>query len=453
MLRIAKQVSWTFVLRIIGMIASIAVSVFLTRSLGAAGYGVYGTVLSVIALTLVVAQFGYPYLILREVARYLAVDNVDGARLISIRLILSVACLSLVTCLVIGSALATFMPFNGVNDRNIYALAMLTVFLWSINNSLFGILKGLKQVPLVQFIESLFRPGIQFLGLMVFAEVFAGLNVIRAITALIIASVLSVAITVYLTIKLLPNPDSRSREFIPPNKFFRSARSLALVDIMRVFEAQYAVLIAGFFVSLATVGELRLALSLLVFTTLPSTVVGVVVAPFIVDYEKKGQLARLQQLVFFSNGFIVICALLIVISEYLLGPTLLKLIFGTEFTGAHWPLFGFCIAGLIQSLGGNTGSIIMNMTGYEKSLARIFLIAISFGFIVFYVCLPYTGIIAAPIGLIFSELIKTYLVAVSVYRKVGIRCDIFWGLVNRQELIEITKKLSWCLLKHPKDRQ
>jgi len=421
-------------LRIIGMVISFLISILLARFLGAEGMGVYGSVMAIVALAIVFSQFGFPFLLTREIARQDARDNLAGMKQISWFLVFVVGCIALLIVIPLGAGLFKFSPFKVVNDPYLYLMGMIIVFCWALNNALFGILKGMKKVPLAQSLEGVLRPALQLAGLVIFVVILKKFDVSNAFIALVVASILTLIISFFVTSYALPKSRVDFRPKKPIIDWFRSAATFTSVDILRVFEYQYAILIAGFFVPLAAIGELRLTLSLIVFATLPATVISLVIMPYIVNLEQKVEITKLQNLIFISTLACVVMALLIVLGEYLLGPILIHAFFGAEFSGSHWPLFWFCMAYLIQSLGGGIGTIVLNMTGHEKVVGLIFLGATLIGLVVFLVCLPNFGILAAPFGIIGSEIVKTIIVSVYVHKKLNIRSDIFWGLSNWREV-------------------
>ncbi|MFV0281807.1 MAG: lipopolysaccharide biosynthesis protein [Rhodoblastus sp.] len=419
--------------RLAGVAVTFLVGIQLARHLGPAEYGVYGTVIAVTSIAAVIAQFGLPQLLTRELA-YLETSHMAAyAKGALVYFALMVACASAfvvaILWLLIGVWPALFGHVHGAALAWGLALAPLTAFV----NLGAGGLRGLHRAVSAQVQDALVRPTV--FGLLLMGLIFVlnkPVNADLAITLQAIACASALFVCGASLALYMPKSLKKAAVRTDFGTWASSSLSMAGTEILRIVDGQYAVLLLGAMMAISDVGHYRVAQSIAAFIALPSTLVNLVLMSHIAHLHRAKRFAVLQRLVSSIAIMTFLVTTLATLAIILAGKPLIASVFGAQFISSWEPLWIIGIAYCIDGLFG-CAAMLLNMCGQERLLMRCFVIGLCIGAVASWLLVPVIGISGAACGMAIGQVARVTLMWIVARSKLGIDTTPF-GLLKRGPL-------------------
>jgi O-antigen/teichoic acid export membrane protein len=341
--------------KIIVTAASVIIVIYLTRYLGAEGYGQYTIVLSYLALFVVLADFGLSIYIAREVPKkeYPAekiVGNVMG-----LRLILSIAVLVL-ACLVV-----IFMPYSQIIKFGVWTASVSMLFIL-MNEPLKGVYQVNLAMDRYSFAEIIGRIFTLILTI-IFVKIHLGLIAILA--AYTLGNLINLIFNVILTAKFI-KIDFRF-EYPFWRGIFKEAIPLGLVAISGVIYFRVGIILLSVLKSEVDVGIFGAAYKIIeILLTFPSMFLGLIL-PLLSQHieENPGKFRTIFQK---SFNLMLIWIMPIFILGTMMAPQIINIIGGREFESASTPLIILLIALIFSFASSSMGPVIIAL-GKQSELA------------------------------------------------------------------------------------
>lgn len=199
---------------------------------------------------------------------------------------------------------------------------------------------------------------------------------------------------------------------------------MLVTELLRVVDGQYAILLFGVLAVLSDVGVFRVALALVAFVGLPSTLINLVVMSFVVKLRVEGDQRRLQLLAASSALAIFISTTLLTILLYIFGKPLIAILFGQEYESAWLPLilmsFAYTVSGFFGS-----ATTILNMSGQERTVTSVHLFSPVAGCALTLALFHNFGVASAAIAMIIVELLKGVWMAYAAKSQLGLSVTVF----------------------------
>lgn len=407
-------------------------SVFLARLLGPAEYGVYSYVYALITLLSVPSEFGLPTLLVRETARGIACGDYGLVK--GIWVWSGGAAVFFSSVLVVGTALVITANQGLLTDKK------LDVFLWglallpliALGDLRGAALRGLHKIIAGQLSESLLRPGF-FVLFIAACAVIDGLtfSASLAMGLYVIASALAFLGGVWLLWRATPKEVGQAAPRYESRIWFTSALPLALIGGMQIINQQIAILLQGFYLPDTEIGIFRVSTQVSLLAAVGLVAINMVLAPRFAMLYARGETSKLQRLVIGSARIILIFNLVITIGFILLGKLFLHFVFGSPYEIAYIPLLILLTGQLINSATGSVG-LLLNMTGYEREVARAMMLTAVLTLILNLLFIPAWGIIGSSLATSISMITWNVLLWWTVRKKLGIN-SLAFNLRNRRE--------------------
>jgi O-antigen/teichoic acid export membrane protein len=364
--------AWSLALRVAGLVSGFALGVVLARSLGPTQFGIYGLVTTVAALGMTAAQLGTPQLAVRELSVRAVRGDWAGAKAIifqfgSATALAGVAIgfVALAVALLAGSsATVLLLVFQGA------LLAILMSF-----TGLFGAeLRGLGALLKGQSMDITVRPGLTFL--IILALLLAGTRMDANLALSIQNGVTfaAAAVSAAWLWRAIPR-QARSAPASKPVPWLRMALPLGAVDVLRVFDGSYGVVLVGWLSSGVELGVFRVAVACVVLAAMPVTIFHILLAPTLSRLHAAGDKDEMQRLLSWTAVAMAAVMVPIAIGAWLFGKPLIALVFGAGYAGAWLPLFLLTLAQMIYAFFG-MGPVLLAMCDGERDLIRIYVIAV-----------------------------------------------------------------------------
>ena len=418
--QLAKETSWSFLLKISHAGFSFLVTVLLARILGAEGYGIYAYAYAFIALLSMPAQAGLPQLVIRETAKGMAKNKpelVQGIWRWAGKVIMIIS-ISLI--IVIGSIFLIFKKGKLGLKEWTFLWALFLVPLVSLGNLRGAALRGLHKVVIGQLPEFFIRPALFFAFLcIVFFLFHQKLTPPQAMALNVFSAVLAFIIGTWLLWRNTPLSIYKATPVYDGKKWLSSFLPLAFTAGMWVINSQADIVMLGIFKPPADVGIYRVAVQIALVASFGLQAVNMVVAPRFATFYTKREMNRLQRLVTRSAQIVLTFNLIITSLFILFGKIFLDLVFGKEFITAYIPLLILLIGQLVNSAAGSVG-FLLNMTGYEKDTARGMTLAAGINIMLNFSLIPPLGPKGAAIATAVSMITWNVILWWFVRKRLGI---------------------------------
>jgi len=365
--RLARDTVGMMVIRGLSMGLSFAINVVLARLLGVREFGLYSLAISALGLLVVPATFGFPQLLVREIATY----RVRGEWGLIRRLLNFTWHISLLTSLglTLLGGLALWVLADRFSRETIQVLALTFVALpfWALLQLNGEALRGFDQILSGQWASTVMRPLVflilvgtlwLFFGRITDASLALGLHILAAGVAL--------AFAFYLL-------RSQLKRSVPPNNvissniatWVRSALALAFLALLSLIPQHSGVLILGWMRSPEEVGLYKVAYQTASLIPFGLMAVGTAVAPTLAQLYSIRDNAKLRKVMLTSSAVATAFALPLVLLFTLRGAWFLSLAFSEAFAESATALAIITGGQLVNAATGPVGLFLI-MSGHEN---------------------------------------------------------------------------------------
>ncbi len=419
-----------------GMILGLLLAVILARNLGTEGYGVYSYVFSLVSLIAIPAQIGLPNLLVRETAKIQVNEEWALMRGLWRWATLSVVVVSLLLAVIALTLGALFSGQFSSIQLATFAFGLMLVPLVALGNLRDAALRGLRRIVMGQLSESILRPGILIVLLLVAALYLSPetLSPSFAMGLHVVAAAISFVIGAFLLWKMRPaelavgpEPKYTSRVWLA------AALPLALVTGMQLINQNTDIIMLGYFENVEQVGIYKVAVigsSLVAFGLQAITMATM---PHFARIYAQGEMEKLQRLVTLSARVVLLLTLPIVILYVLFGDVVLLYVFGAEYISGWQPLVILSAGQLINALMGSVAALL-TMTGHERDTVRGVAVAAIVNVILNFILIPLFGMYGAAVATALSFVVWNLILWSSVRRRLGIESMAFRLLPQKAPL-------------------
>ena len=366
--KLSSLIMGTAIIRIIGLGLGFLIGIQLARYLGAKEYGLYASIMSIVALLMLPTEMGLPRLLTREVSRVISGDVFEVKKIFYWALSQAIKTSVLIIIFIIGYLIFFNQKDYGYSLLFACILVPLTAFL----NIYCATLRGLHFVSTSQVFDTILKNSLYS------ALLFLSFYFIREINAqlAIFLSALSVCISLIISHVFLGKKIAKLWAFDvnkinkkKSKEYWSSAIPMALIEGMVVVRSNFQILLLGFLSTLIEVGIYKIAVSTLLILSLPITVVNVALAPKISQLFQKKDLHTLSIILQKSVIFLFLSTLVLFIPFIFFGSEIFSLVYGDEYKVANDIFIILGIGMLISSFFG-VSAIFLNMAGYEKYVLK-----------------------------------------------------------------------------------
>lgn len=410
-------------IKVSGMVLTMADSIVLVRILGPEEYGTYAYVLAAITLISIPANLGLPTLVVRETAR--ADTNKDWEHMAGVwRWSTIFIGASSVALLLVSSFFVLLLSDN-------FSPAQLSTFMWglflipimALGNLRGASLRGLRKVVQGQLPEKVLRPGFLVLLLLpyLFVWPFGQLSASHAMALHAFAGGIALAIG----IKLLWHHQPKELAKVTSVKFYHrawlsSTLALALASSLQIINKRADILMLGFFASAEDVGVYQVSTQVTNLLAFGLGSINLLISPYIAKFYEQRMLQRLQKIITFSASIAFFVALLIGTILLLSGDKILEILFGEFYMRGHTALKILAVGQLFNTFFGSVG-FVLSMTGHELDVTKGVFGAAIINILLNSLLVPQYGMVGAALSTATSYAIWNILLWRSVRLKLRIK--------------------------------
>lgn len=428
---LARKGGTAFALNASGMALAFLLQAFLARRLGAAGYGHYAYVMTVVTFLVYPAKLGFDMTIVRFVAAYRAEDRwgeIKGLLRFANRQSFA---LSMAVTL-IGLAVLVFC--KGKMERDLYetfAVGLACVPFLALGLLRQSALQALNEVLFAQMPEKIIRPVLLIACLSAAAALGAAAGAPLAMAlfglSLVLTYLLGAAV-------LRKKTGARLREERPvfhPREWTSNSLSLMVNAGIYLILGQLNVLMTGMLQGTYDSGILSAAVRIAALVTFAMTAINMTAGPLMSAAYAQKDMKRLQSVVTASGAASLGFALVVLLVIAVWGKPILA-IFGTEFQAGYRPLLIMAAGQFVSALCGQTG-MVMTMTGHQGTLSKALFVSAGLNAALNFAMIPAWGMTGAAVATFAGGAFWPFAMVFVVRRKLGIRTSVLQILAYRKK--------------------
>jgi O-antigen/teichoic acid export membrane protein len=405
----------------VNLLFGLLATAFLGRVLLPRQYGYYTFASTVVTLLALPVQAGLPQLMTREIAKYQLAGQWGHIRGLLLRANQLVAVLGLVVVAVLVLALPALTHFIPAVDRSTFIWAIVLMPLIALNRLRGGALIGLRKVVLGMLPDN----GIRAVLFLVFIGLWYWLlpfNSAVAMALQVAATAIAFVAGAALLMRHLPPQVHGASAAFESKAWLAAIIPLTLTDALLIFNLQADLLVLGLFRDAADVGVYRAASLVALQVTVGLTVANEVLAPHIARLHQAGDRAGLQALLRQALGWLTLSGLVLAGVCMAGGREILVFVFGAAYAGGGTAL-AILAFGQFITVAAGTGSLLLNMTGHEKDVLRVFAISAVTNLGLNLALVPRFGLAGAAVATTVCQLVTNTLLIAYVHRRLGLS---FW---------------------------
>lgn len=423
-----QNAAGVFLLKLFSTTLTFVTAILIARLTGSAGYGAYNFAISWIAILSLIGLFGFNKLIVREYARY-QTDLNYGLQLGLLRRAEQLTVLFSLAVIAVVWMLSDYIGQLVVEeDSSLMVNSLLVALPLVVILTLIRIRQAAMEANRQAFVGNMAELLISPMALLVFVIIFwlalnDQFNAFWALGGKVAAGIVAFVSLAVIARRNLPEAIRKAKPEYCTRKWLKSAFPLLLISGLYVVNANTDIIMIGFLGGADATGYYAAASKAALLMTFIMLSVNKTLSPNFASLYKEQKIERLQSLVTHSVRVVSFVSGLSMLALVGLGYWYL-LIFGSDFTIAHFALAILCFAKLINGLMGPVGHLLI-MTSHENIAAWNVALAVVVNIVLNYLLIPIMGIEGAAVSSLVSFIVVNVLQATAVYRLVGINPTIF----------------------------
>ncbi|GAA0551239.1 O-antigen/teichoic acid export membrane protein [Rhizomicrobium palustre] len=414
---ILKGAAGSVVLKAINITFGVLATAFLGRVLMPAQYGYYAFASTVVTLLALPVQCGLPQLMTREIAKYQLQGqwgHIRGLLWRANQLSALLGLLMVAALLVALPAMARFIP---AVDHTTFLWAIVLLPLIALNRLRGGALIGLRKVMLGMLPDNGIR-AVLFLLFIVFWHWAWPFGSADAMALQVAATFIAFVAGAMLLMRHLPPAVRESTPAFESKSWVTAIIPLTLTDALLIVNLQADLVILGLFRDAADVGIYRAAVLVATQVTVGLTVANEVLSPHIARLHQAKDHAGLKALMRQALRWLVLSGVVLAGISMLASREILTFVFGAPYAGGATALTILAF-GQFVSVAAGTGAVLLNMSGHEKDVLRVFALSAIANVAANFILIPFFGLVGAAIATTLCQIATNLLLLVHVRRRLG----------------------------------
>ena len=406
-------------LKMLDMVLTIIIIIFLARYLGSEDYGIYVYAFTIASL-IISPLTGIHTFIVRQSSNYVLKERWSLLKglIISTNIIIFLI-LFLMSLIIIFFVSDIFFNFEG-NKLITFQWALISASVILLIGLSTSFLQGFNMIVKAQYPQILIK--ILLLFLIVYFSDILSASISMKLHFFAACTVFFISLTF-----LLYNTPTKTNHAIPEFSnilWFKKSLPLFLVSGLFIINSHVDIVIIGFFAEDSDIGIYRVAAQNAFLVSLPLIVINTVIPAKINTLYESKKIEELQTFVTNSTRIIVLFSTPLAILFVFFGEQLLNSIYGNDYMVGALALSILCIGQLINCMMGAVVTML-NMTGNEKEVIRGLIFTVLVNTFLNFTLVPKYGINGAALGTCISMGLWNIILAIRVYLKIGINSTIF----------------------------
>ena len=414
---LTKKSFSVLIIRSFGVLLLFGFTLFITNFYSAENVGRYDFVRSTLMVLGGISLMGTNQSIIYYSGLLNARKSIESIRSIYSKMLKIIFTLSLII-------LGFFMIFFNetiINDifknRESYSLILktiLTLVFFAVTMLNIDTIRALKKTILSEMYRSMFR----YLPVFIFAIILLKTNNEELLVEVYLLGFLLLSlfssISVYILFKKIDKPNDKSESFTI-TEIFKTSSPMALSAIAYFIMQSIDIIILSIYEGFDQIAYYSVSVKLAMLTTLALMSVNIVIAPRIAEIYENQNMQKLQMLIKHSTRIIFLISICVLSVLFFFSEEILGL-FGQGYVIANNALFFLLAAQFFNAVSG-PGAIYLNMTGRQKTLNKILVLALIINILLNFYLIPIQGINGAAIATLASLIIWNTITTVLIYSR------------------------------------
>lgn len=383
------------------------------RFLGPEQYGLYGYVMSILALLALPIIAGLPSLIVREIANFQLEEKwqyLAGIICWSRRYVLIISFI-----MVTISDIAIYYNFFSEPVASLLVLALFILPFAGLLAQQGAVLNGFRKPILAQIPGQILAPLIT-LGLLSFLILNKTELTGKVLVKIsIIASSLAFILSAWYLNKIIKQESKITKPSFLIKKWHLSLTPFTVMVIIGTLNTELSSIFLGWLDTTESVAFFKVAVQGVTLIALGLNSINSIIMPQIARFYRQGDLKQTQKLLTKSVRLSALVSLPIILMLIIFGQFAIEILFGKEYLSAYPLMVILCTGQIVNVLMGSVG-LVLNMTNNEKYSLRSLLITLFISVILLFVLIPQYSAIGAAISMSIGLLIWNVLMAIDVYK-------------------------------------
>jgi O-antigen/teichoic acid export membrane protein len=389
-----------FVFSVLGVGGGYIFAYIVSHTYGTRGMGVYSLSYSVLVVLEMFGTLGFKSSVLRYAGQYYGEKEYGAIRSLYKQMLRLSAPVSLVFSAVLGLVsfkLATVL-FHDPALITAFRIVSLVGPMYVLNAINVEWIRGLRNIPLSEYLRGLNRPIFSIISLLVLSAFLTGFYVpVFSLSLALVSTFVISSLYLYRKLRALSKA-TESR--LSDRELLRVSFPMMITAFSFLIMGYLDTLMLGMFSTTGNVGIYNIAVRLASLTSFILFALNVIAAPKFAELYWSKKRGDLETVVRFTSklAFWFSFPILLV---YLLFPSFFMGIFGAEFAKGRYALVFLALGQFMNSTAGLVGPYL-NMTGKQKAFRNIVLLAALIDIALCYLLIPRFGINGAAIATMTS---------------------------------------------------
>ncbi|RPI03491.1 MAG: hypothetical protein EHM72_01325 [Calditrichaeota bacterium] len=368
-----------------GAVFLLLAQIVAARVLGAAEYGYFAYAQNLLIILSIFTILGFDVSLLRFIPEYQVRQEwaeLKGILSFSFRSsLLFSGAMTLLLMLFLG-----LFPTVFTEKQTIPLLIMsFSIPLYSLTMIRQSALRGFKHIVLAELPESIIRPLVFILALLIFSRFYAPVDAAQAWLIYLGVVLLTFLIGTGLLVRAIP-PLTLSKSETESRQWTRISLDMMWMNAMNVIFNQASLFLLGFYADVIDIAYFSAATRIAFFISFTLTAVNSIAAPMISELYHAQKHEELQNIMRLSAAFLGVVTLFTVLILSLWGKPILGF-FGNEFPQAYKLLLLLMLGHAFKSFSG-PASFLLNMSGNQKAMGRVMFCFMLFHLVINFLLIP-----------------------------------------------------------------
>ena len=357
--------SKSFLVKIVGLVSSFLVSIYLAKNIGVVGIGTINLANKLGAILIIVCLFGFQQVIIKYVSIYKSnKSNEDLYHLVRISLIFN-GILSIVIAL-IGSLLLPHLVEIFSDNSDLYYPLLIAFFMLvpqTLARVISAALNGYGKIWQSSLVDQTLSPILVIVGFFFFWIFDINITIIRALLLYALSRFIQL-IVIWQGWKYYFKFKAKNKISLKLKPFFKMGSTLFLVTGASALTSNIDSIMLGSLGTLYDLGLYSIAARLALLSSIFLFVTNAAIGPKIAFMYQKNLKDDLSKIIKNTTLGLILIAILTSLIFFLLGDSILSL-WGDDFIEAYPILIILCIGQFVNISTGCSG-LLLTMTGNEK---------------------------------------------------------------------------------------
>ena len=419
--RLISGGSWAFSGKVLTVFTALAVNALLARLLTPESLGAYFLTLSLVTISVSVAQFGLNLAVVRFVAESIVKGQLSRAAK-SVKIVFIFGAIgAVIVAFILISGVGNWLAmevFNSVLIKSVIGFAALWIVVMTFQNLSAETFRGFNDIRCATIFGGLLTgvlSALLFTSLWMFKH---DSNLIQVILLSITAGIINALIALFL-LRLRYNRIKGRDNSLTGKDVLVVAWPLWLSSLTILVLAQVDLWILGIFISQQDVAVYGAAVRMVILISMPLLIVNAVIPPIITEMHATGNRKQLEKTLRKTTTIAAIPALIVVLLFILFGSSILSFIYGDYYKLGSTALMVLSIGKLVDVVSGSCG-FALAMTGHQKTIMLISIVCCLFVIGVSILLVKPYGLVGVASASAAGTILWNFLALFAVKKKINI---------------------------------